>query len=139
MKSLYNVSKVCNHWFTTYYIYYKNNLEIKKSIYDSFFLYNFGLFDIVKMQTNNTLIFANNNFVNIKKAVIKAIKIMTKNCKHFTFLQFLKLNRVQIKLNSERIILTKKSYVSGILLVTNYIADSISLKRITRTKLLPKK
>ena len=40
---------------------------MKKLLYNFCFLYSFDLFSIVKMQTNNTLILADNNFVGKKK------------------------------------------------------------------------
>lgn len=79
IKFLYNISKVSNYQFATYYIYYKDKFEIKKSIYNLYLLYNSDLFSIVEMQMNNILILAYNNFINKEKAAIKSIKIMTKN------------------------------------------------------------
>lgn len=37
------------------------------------------------MQINNILILANNKFVSNEKKAIKAIKLMTKDCKYLTF------------------------------------------------------
>lgn len=63
---------------------------------------------------------------------------MTKNKNYFIFTHFLKFSGAQIKLNSNGIILTKKSYLRDIILVTNYNADSTSFKKITKKKLLLK-
>lgn len=52
---------------------------MKKSIYNSYLLYNSNLFDIMEIQTNDILILVNNNFARKKKAVIKNVKIMPKN------------------------------------------------------------
>ena len=51
----------------------------------------------------------------------------------------MKFNEAEIKLDLKEIILTKKSHISGIFPVTNHNANSISLKGITKKKLLPKK
>lgn len=51
----------------------------------------------------------------------------------------MKFNEAQIKLDSKKIVLTKESYVDGILLNTNHDADAISSREIIRKKLLPKK
>ena len=91
------------------------------------------------MQTNNILILANNNFASTKKDAIRSAKIITKDKKHLTPTHSLKFNRAQIKLDLNRIVITKKSHVRGILLITDHIADSISLKEIIRKKLSPKK
>lgn len=63
------------------------------------------------MQTNDILILAKNNFTSKKKAVIKSAKIIIKDPKYLTFLQSLKFNGAQIKLNSKKIVLTIKSQV----------------------------
>ena len=91
------------------------------------------------MQTNDILILANNNFASTKKAIIQIAKVMTKNRKYLIFAQTLKFNGAQIKLNSNSIILIKKSHISYIFLVTDYNIDFTSLKRIIKKKLLPKK
>lgn len=64
---------------------------------------------------------------------------MTKDCKYLTFVQSIKFNRTQIKLDLNSIILTKKSHISDIFLVTDYDSDSTSSKGITRKKLSFKK
>ena len=60
---------------------------------------------------------------------------MTKDGEYLTLAHPLKFNSAQIKLDSNGIILTKKSHVSGIFSVTNHIPDSTSSKEITRKKL----
>lgn len=59
------------------------------------------------MQTDNILILANNNFTGIKENAIKSATIITKNRKYFTFVHLLKFNRIQIKLDSSKIVLIK--------------------------------
>ena len=63
---------------------------------------------------------------------------MTKDRKYLTSAQPIKFNGVQIKLDSNGIVLTKKSHVGGIFLVTDHDADSICSRGITRKKLSPK-
>ena len=60
---------------------------------------------------------------------------MTKDQEHLTSSHPLKFNGAQIKLDSEGIVLTKKSHIGDILPVTNRDADSTSLRGITRKKL----
>ena len=91
------------------------------------------------MQTNDTLILANIDFTSKKEAEIKAAKIMTKDQKYLTLTQLLKFNGIQIKLDLEGIILTKKSHISRIFLVIDHNSDSTSLKKITKKKLSNKK
>lgn len=91
------------------------------------------------MQTNNTLILANNNFISTKEEIIKSAKIITKDKKYLIFIYPLKFNSAQIKFDSNDIVLTKESYIGGILPVINHATNSTSFRGITRKKLLPKK
>ena len=135
---MYGIPKVSNHWFATYHIYHKKKLGMEELTYNFYLLYRSGPFGIVRMQTDDILIFANNNFASKKKADIKVAKIITKDQEQFTFTQTLKFNGAQIKLDSKGILLTKKSHVDGIFLVTDHNADSTSLRGITKKKLSPK-
>lgn len=106
-----------------------------ESTYNPYFLYRSGLLEILGMQINNTLILANNNFASIKKEALKDTKIITKDWEYFTSTKSIKFNKAQIKLDSNGIVLTKKSHVGGIFLVTKHDADSTSLSEITKKKL----
>ena len=63
MKPLYSVSEVGYHWFATDHIYHEDKLKIKESTYNLCLLYCSDLCNIVEMQTDNTLILVNNDFV----------------------------------------------------------------------------
>ena len=111
MKPLYSIPKAGNHSFTTYYTYHKDKFKMKKSIYNPCFLYGLSLFCIMRIQIDDTLILANNDFASIEEDVIRSAKIITKDRKHFTSVHPLKFNGTQIKLDLNKKILTKKSYV----------------------------
>ena len=111
---------------------------MEESTYALYLFYRSGLFGIVIIQTDDILIFANNNFASEEEVEIKAAKIMMKDQEYFAPTQLLKFNEAQINLDSESIILTKESHIDRILLVTDYDADSASSKRIIRKKLLSK-
>lgn len=64
---------------------------------------------------------------------------MTTIKKHFTPTHFPKFNSTLIKLNSNKIILTKKSHVKEIFLVTDYVVDFTGLKGRIKKKSLFKK
>lgn len=49
MKSFYNIPKAENHWFITYYMYYKEKLGIIKSIYDPYLFFLSNLLKIMRM------------------------------------------------------------------------------------------
>ena len=65
-----------------------------KSIYNLCLYYNSSLFGIVGMQTNNTLILADNVFASIKKNAIRSTKIMTNNREHLSSIYLLKFNGI---------------------------------------------
>lgn len=46
------------------------------------------------IQTNDTLILADNNFASIEEEAIKSAKIITQNREYFTFAQLLKFNDI---------------------------------------------
>ncbi len=138
MKSLYGVPEAGNYWFATYYTNYKEKLGMTESIYDPCLFYRSGLLGIVGMQTDDTLILADNDFASNEEEAIKEAKIMTKYRKYLTSAHPIKFNRAQIKLDSDGIILTKESHVGGILLVTDHNADSTSSRGITGKKISPK-
>ena len=87
---------------------------------------------------DETLILADNDFAGKEESAIQWAKIMTKEREYLTHAHPLKFNSAQIKLDSNNIVLTKKSHIGGILLVTDNVAESISSRGITRKKLSPK-
>lgn len=89
-------------------MYYKKKLGRTKFIYNTCFFFRYELLKIVRIQIDNILILANNNFASIEKKYIKYVKIITKNRKNFTFVCFLKFNDIENKLDSNNIILAKK-------------------------------
>ncbi len=64
-----------------------------ESTYNPCLLYWSGPLEIVGMQTDDTLILADNNFANKEKEAIKDVKIMTKDDEYFTSAQPIKFNR----------------------------------------------
>lgn len=130
--------KIRNYRFATYHLYHKKKLGIIEFIYNLCLFYKFDLLEIVKMQTNNILILANNNFTNNKENIIKEVKIIIKDYKYLSSAQPIKFNRVQIKLDSNTIIFIKKSQVNDIFLAIGYNIDLTSFRKIIRKKLLLK-
>ena len=109
-----------------------------ESSYDPCLCFRFELLRIVGMQTDDTLILADNNFVSTEEEEIKSAKIMTKDREYLTPAYPLKFNGAQIKLDSNGIVLTKQSHVKGILPVIDHAADFTSSREITRKNLSPK-
>ena len=63
---------------------------------------------------------------------------MTKDQEYLTSSHPLKFNGAQIKLDSKKILLIKKSHVGDILPITNRDVNSTNSRGITRKKLSPK-
>lgn len=139
MKPFYDILEVNNYWFATYHTHPKEKLEMTESTYNSCYLYNSGLLEIVEIQIDNILILPDKNFASNEKKIIKVAKLIIKDCKYLTLTQLVKFNRTQIKLNSNGIVLIKKSHIGSILLVISYDVDSTSSREIIKKKLLPKK
>ena len=113
----------------------KKKLGMTESTYNPCLLYRSGPLEILRIQIDNTLILANNNFASMEEEAFKDTKIITKDWKYLTFTKSIKFNKAQIKLDSNGIVLTKKSHVGGIFLVTKHDADSTSLSEIAKKKL----
>lgn len=64
---------------------------------------------------------------------------MIKNIKYLTSANLLKFNNIQIKLDSNKTIIIKKSHIKKIFLVIDYVADFTCSKQIIKKNLLPKK
>lgn len=107
-----------------------------KSIYNRYLFYNSSSFGIVKIQTDDILILANNNFASTEKDTIRSVKIITKDKEYLTLTHPLKFNDTQIKLDLNKIVLVKESYIKEILLFTNHVVESTSSREISRKKLL---
>lgn len=109
-----------------------------ESTYDPCLFYRSGLLEIVTIQTNNTLILANNTFASKEDKAVRNAKIMTKDQEYLTPAELIKFNEIQIKLDSNNIVLLKINHVGGMLPVIDHDADSTYLKGIIRKRLLPK-
>ncbi len=78
VKPLYGVPEAGNHWFATYHNYHINDLSMTESTYDPCLLYRCEPYGIVGLQTDDTLMLANNTFAAIEEEAIKTAKLMTK-------------------------------------------------------------
>ncbi len=110
-----------------------------ESTYDPCFFYRSGSLGIVGMHIDNTLILTDNNFASKEKEAVTNAKIMIKNREYLIPIQPIKFNGVEIKIDSNGIVLIKKSHIGGILPVIDHDTDSTSSKGIKREKLLLKK
>lgn len=82
------------------------------------------------MQTDDILILADNNFASIKEDVINLAKIMTKDREYLISSHLLKFFSIQIKLNLNGIVFTKKSHIGEIFSVTDHVVNSTNSRGI---------
>lgn len=90
------------------------------------------------MQIDNILILLDNNLANTEKDAIGSAKIMRKNREHLNFIYPLKFHNAQIKLDSNKIILIKKSHIGVIFPVIDHVRNSNCFMEIIKKKLLLK-
>ena len=139
MKSLYDVSEADNYWFAVYHRHHFEKLDMTESIYDSCFLYSNQFFAIIELQTDDTLIFAIDEFATREKETIQAVKIMIKfrECLDASYL--IKFNDVKIKFESDgNIYLSHESHAS-MQSIKIYDTSFISSRDIVKKKLTSKK
>ena len=139
MKSLYEMFETNNHWFFIYHKYHIKKFVIIESTYDSCLFHNIELFDLIDLQTDDTLIFVNNDFVIKKNEVIKTVNIMIKKRECFNTTNSIKFNDMKIELQKNKTIIIKyTSYVKSISLIKNQNFLFISARDIVKKKLISK-
>ncbi len=99
IKSLYDVSKADNHWFKTYHDHHIDKLDMIQLTYDSCLLYiiDYICIDIVSMQTDDTLILANQSFAVVQEEAIHSAKLMIKTREQLILNNSLKFNDIRIE------------------------------------------
>ena len=79
MKSLYEVFEIGNHWFAIYHKHHFNVLTMKESTYDFCLLYSHQSFGIVRMQTDDILLLAIDDFVSKEEKAVISAKILIRD------------------------------------------------------------
>jgi hypothetical protein len=110
LKPLYSVPEARNHWFKTYYSHYVQQLYINQLIYNLYLLYNNvsrdSYFNIVGLQTNNTLFFANNKFTATEQNKLYKAQFIAKEHKQLSIDKLIKFNNSIIYLTEDSITLS---------------------------------
>ncbi len=122
VKFLYDVSETEAHWFNTHQKHHKNNLMMIESTFDSCLLHIdfINHFELVNLQTDDTLIFADDEFVALEEKKLAHA--------HLTFKKREKLNLIiSIKFNDELIILADDDNDKFLLLIQSKQFDQIKL------------
>lgn len=127
-KPLYGVPEAGNHWFSTYHKHYTNELHVKPSTFDPCLLYcndkDHG-FGVVGMQTDDTLIFANNTFADLEDSRLKEAKLATKPREQLTDNHSIKFNGGLVTLRDGDITLTQERQCENIGTINSKEAKSL--------------
>ncbi len=99
IKSFYDVSEAKAHWFNTYHDHHKKNLNMTKSTYDLCLLFiNQSVFELIEMQTDDTLMLRDDRFAELEESELKKAKLMFKK-------REMLITLISIKFNDEMIII----------------------------------
>ncbi len=96
VKSLYDVFETETHWFNTYQKHHMNNLMMIESTFDSCLLHIVEFinqnFDIVRLQTDDTLILANDDFVTLEENELIRARLTFKKREKLISITLIKFN-----------------------------------------------
>jgi hypothetical protein len=109
-KPLYGITKVGIYWWATYSKYYKEKLLITTFIFNLCFLIitTGTLFGIISMQTNNTIILRDNQFLTLKEDKLVKANFIAKLKEKLNLIILLLFNGCIISLNEGSIALRQK-------------------------------
>ena len=139
VKPLYGVPEAGNHWFATYHGHHVNRLGMVQSTYDPCLFYKSEPLGIVGLQTDDTLILADDAFAEAEEDAIRSAKIMTKARDHLTSTKPIKFNSIRIELEANGdLTLRQDTHVGGINIVNKSDASTTSSRGVVRTKLSSK-
>ena len=71
--------KAGNHWFKTYHNHHIDELSIRQSTYDPCLLYSNQPFGVVGMQTDDTLILGDYDFIDKEQAQLQKASFLAKD------------------------------------------------------------
>ena len=107
-----------------------------ESIYDSCLFHCIKSFAVIDFQTDDILIFVNNDFAIKKNKIIKAVNIIFKQRECFIIINSIKFNDMRIEFSENKTINIKHaSNVKNISLIKNYESSIISFKNVVKKKL----
>ncbi|EED12694.1 conserved hypothetical protein [Talaromyces stipitatus ATCC 10500] len=140
VKPLYGIPEAGNHWFRTYHVHHTDKLNMTTSTYDPCLLHCIDQsqgFGIVGMQTDDTLILADNAFANREENEIKRANILCKLREKLTPSNPLKFNGGLIAEDAQGITLTQERTCKLIRSVQDRHADTTSSRGKVRKDVSP--
>lgn len=136
VKPLYGVPEAGNHWFATYHGHHIDKLRIEQSTYNPCLLYKSDPLGIVGLQTDNTLLLAEDDFADAKENALRHAKLMSKDREYLTINKPIKFNGALIELTPNGdLTLKQEIQIAGISLVKNLETSTTSTRGVVRVKL----
>ena len=119
IKPFYGVPKASAHWFNTYHGHHTKKLLMAQSTYDSCLLHtNTNGFEVVGLQTDDTLMLADGKFAAAEEKELNAAKLLAKDREMLNKSHSIKFNGGYIKLQTDGIHLTQENQCKCLKLVT---------------------
>jgi hypothetical protein len=141
VRPLYGIPEAGNHWFRTYHNHHMERLNMETSTYDPCLLHCSDSkqgFGIVGMQTDDTLIVADDTFAVREEEEIQRANILCKPREELTTENPLKFNGAVVTETAQGITLTQKRTCSHIRLVQDQPADTTNSRGKVRKDATPK-
>ncbi|KAE8550702.1 hypothetical protein EYB25_003641 [Talaromyces marneffei] len=140
VRPLYGIPEAGNHWFRTYHEHHTTHLGMETSTYDPCLLHccdpkqGFG---VIGMQTDDTLIVADEAFAAQEEEQIKCANILCKPREQLTTRKPLRFNGAVITEDAQGITLTQERTCKNIRLVQDHAADTVSSRGKVRKNASP--
>ncbi|KAE8553803.1 hypothetical protein EYB25_002341 [Talaromyces marneffei] len=140
IRPLYGIPEAGNHWFRTYHRHHTDRLKMETSTFDPCLLHcsepNTG-FGIVGMQTDDTLLLADDLFAIREQHEIETAAIACKPREELTYEKPLKFNGGLISESAQGIILNQERICALIRTVQEHNADTTSSRGKIRKNVTP--
>ncbi|KAE8549025.1 hypothetical protein EYB25_007540 [Talaromyces marneffei] len=140
IRPLYGIPEAGNHWFRTYHRHHTDRLKMETSTFDPCLLHcsepNTG-FGIVGMQTDDTMLLADDLFAIREQHEIETAAIACKPREELTYEKPLKFNGGLISESAQGITLNQERTCALIRTVQEYNADTTSSRGKIRKNVTP--
>jgi hypothetical protein len=138
IKPLYGVPEAGNHWFNTYHHHHIEKLHMSQSAYDPCLLYTNNGFGVVGLQTDDTLLLADEPFAESEEMRLKEARFLAKEREKLTHSTPIKFNGGHIRLEKDSITLTQERQCQNLKTVTMKVTDLTSSRGEIRKAATPK-
>lgn len=139
IKPLYGIPEAGNHWFNTYHRHHIEKLRMNQSTYDPCLLYtNSNGFAIAGLQTDDTLLLADQTFAEAEQTGLQEAKFLAKERETLTQTTPIKFNGGYIRQDGNSITLTQERQCQNLKLVVTKVTDLTSSRGVIRKAATPK-